>query len=164
MAVSRWTISQDLSPGKRIGFAVALLLAHLDAVASFSGTLPPKLFGRSRVSRLALPLSGKYRMHDFHAVSIPTLKHYASRAEEFWQGTKDHDVTQNREALLRNLHASFQGADADQRCSFDILDLGCGPGRDIKAFTELGHRVTGQSCTHTPPLFGITPSPARLPH
>ena len=26
---------------------------------------------------------------------------------------------------------------------FTILDFGCGPGRDLKAFTELGHLATG---------------------
>ena len=25
----------------------------------------------------------------------------------------------------------------------DILDLGCGPGRDLKTFTALGHRAVG---------------------
>jgi hypothetical protein len=26
---------------------------------------------------------------------------------------------------------------------FDLLDLGCGPGRDLRTFTALGHRATG---------------------
>ncbi len=26
---------------------------------------------------------------------------------------------------------------------FELLDLGCGPGRDLKTFTALGHRATG---------------------
>ncbi len=147
MTVSRWTILKNLNLVKRIGFAVALLFAQ--PVASFSGSLPSKLFGRSRLTKFNLGLSGKDRMHDFHTVSIPTLEHYSSRAEQFWQGTKDHDVTQNREALLRNLYVSFPGAGEDQRFSFDILDLGCGPGRDIKAFLEMGHRVTGQPALAT---------------
>lgn len=63
-----------------------------------------------------------------------TLQHYAQRAEQFKQGTWDHDVVQNRNALLEAL-----GSDKP----YDILDLGCGPGRDVLAFTELGHRVVG---------------------
>ncbi len=63
-----------------------------------------------------------------------TLGHYAGSAESFWQGTKDHDVQQNYRALL----AQFPEGKV-----LDILDLGCGPGRDVKHFSALGHRVTG---------------------
>ncbi|HUN70194.1 MAG TPA: class I SAM-dependent methyltransferase [Burkholderiales bacterium] len=63
-----------------------------------------------------------------------TLAHYDSRAEDFWQGTRGHDVSQNIGALLRHI----EGASP-----FSILDLGCGPGRDLKTFTELGHRAIG---------------------
>ena len=80
-------------------------------------------------------------MCEFSTVAIPTLRHYSLRAEDFWQGTKDHDVSQNREAFIRNLNSAFQGS----ANTYDILDVGCGPGRDIKAFLELGHQVTGES-------------------
>ena len=63
-----------------------------------------------------------------------TLSHYETRAEGFWEGTRDHDVSQNREALLRHI----QG-----RAPFTLLDFGCGPGRDLIAFTELGHTAVG---------------------
>ena len=63
-----------------------------------------------------------------------TLEHYDSRAEDFWQGTRDHDVTQNRAALLKHI----KGAPP-----FTILDFGCGPGRDLKAFVEQGHIAVG---------------------
>lgn len=63
-----------------------------------------------------------------------TLEHYHSRAEAFWEGTRDHDVLQNIEALLRHIQAS---------APFTILDFGCGPGRDLKAFAQRGHRVIG---------------------
>ncbi|MCX5591454.1 class I SAM-dependent methyltransferase [Alcaligenes endophyticus] len=63
-----------------------------------------------------------------------TLAHYQANAEQFWEGTRDHDVSQNIQALLGALPST--GA-------LDILDLGCGPGRDIKHFHELGHNPVG---------------------
>jgi SAM-dependent methyltransferase len=67
-------------------------------------------------------------------VSRLTLAHYDQRAEDFWQGTRGHDVRQNIDALL----AAMEG-----KPPFTILDFGCGPGRDLKAFTELGHVAVG---------------------
>ena len=67
-------------------------------------------------------------------IETVTLSHYNQNAEAFWQGTKDHDVVQNYEAFL----APFP---EDQK--LDILDLGCGPGRDVKYFQSLGHRPVG---------------------
>ena len=63
-----------------------------------------------------------------------TIGHYDNSAEGFWLGTRDHDVSQNVEALLAVLSG-------DQ--PLDILDLGCGPGRDLYTFKQLGHRPTG---------------------
>lgn len=63
-----------------------------------------------------------------------TLEHYNRRAEDFWQGTRDHDVRQNIEALLQ----AIEGGPP-----FAILDFGCGPGRDLKAFAGLGHIAVG---------------------
>ena len=63
-----------------------------------------------------------------------TVQHYDRRAEAFWRGTRDHDVSQNIEALLRHVEAT---------APFAILDLGCGPGRDLVAFTRLGHVAVG---------------------
>src|SRR5512132_159547 len=67
-------------------------------------------------------------------VSRLTLAHYDQRAEEFWRGTRDHDVRQNIEALLNAIEAP---------APFAILDLGCGPGRDLKAFVDRGHLAAG---------------------
>jgi SAM-dependent methyltransferase len=63
-----------------------------------------------------------------------TLAHYDRRAHAFWEGTRDHDVSQNVAALLQNIVATPP---------FDLLDLGCGPGRDLVTFASLGHRATG---------------------
>lgn len=67
-------------------------------------------------------------------VSRLTLAHYDQRAEEFWRGTRDHDVGQNIQALLKHV---------ESRPPCTILDFGCGPGRDLKAFTDLGHIAVG---------------------
>ena len=67
-------------------------------------------------------------------ISATTLRHYDEGAVEFWEGTRDHDVKQNIEALLRHI----RGAPP-----FCILDFGCGPGRDLAAFRVLGHDPIG---------------------
>lgn len=71
------------------------------------------------------------------AITTRTLAHYEATAEQFFAGTRDHDVRQNINALLNAIQAGGRSA------PFSILDLGCGPGRDLKAFTELGHQATG---------------------
>jgi SAM-dependent methyltransferase len=63
-----------------------------------------------------------------------TLAHYQERAEDFRAGTREHDVRQNIEALLRHIRGSVP---------FTILDFGCGPGRDLKTFSQLGHTAVG---------------------
>ena len=67
-------------------------------------------------------------------ISAKTLAHYEERAAAFWEGTRDHDVRQNIETLLRHI----RGAPP-----FKILDFGCGPGRDLQAFRALGHEPVG---------------------
>jgi SAM-dependent methyltransferase len=63
-----------------------------------------------------------------------TLWHYEARAEAFWEGTRDHDVSQNIDALLRHIEAPPPHL---------ILDFGCGPGRDLVDFLRRGHRPIG---------------------
>ena len=71
---------------------------------------------------------------DLGKIADLTLEHYNRRAEDFREGTRDHDVSQNIEALLRAIEGDPP---------FAILDFGCGPGRDLKAFAELGHIAVG---------------------
>jgi SAM-dependent methyltransferase len=71
---------------------------------------------------------------DLERISAATLADYARRAAQFREGTRDHDVSQNIAELLRHIEASPP---------FRILDLGCGPGRDLQAFKALGHAPVG---------------------
>ena len=63
-----------------------------------------------------------------------TLAEYDRMAEAYRHGTADHYVSQNIAALLEAIAGEPPHA---------ILDLGCGPGRDLLAFAALGHEVTG---------------------
>ncbi len=71
---------------------------------------------------------------ELEAITSRTLHHYDSQVEDFWEGTKDHDVTQNYEALLTELPS---------KKGLKILDFGCGPGRDLHYFKSLGHAPVG---------------------
>jgi SAM-dependent methyltransferase len=67
-------------------------------------------------------------------VAARTLGHYEASAGSFWEGTKGHDVSQNLQALL----GAFPSG---QRLR--ILDVGCGPGRDLTTLRDLGHVAIG---------------------
>ena len=76
----------------------------------------------------------KLESQDLEKIVAGTLEHYNGRAEQFWEGTRGHDVTQNISALLRHIAPPPP---------LTILDLGCGPGRDLKAFAAMGHVAIG---------------------
>jgi len=70
---------------------------------------------------------------DLRKISQGTLAHYDDTADAFWEGTRDHDVSQNVQALLSHLGIG----------PLRILDFGCGPGRDLRTFRDLGHEAVG---------------------
>jgi len=76
----------------------------------------------------------KLNPQDLQRISGATLEHYEQRAEDFWSGTRDHDVSQNIEAMLRHISGLPP---------YTLLDFGCGPGRDLKALADLGHHAIG---------------------
>lgn len=63
-----------------------------------------------------------------------TLAYYDQHAEDFFVGTRDHDVSQNMATFLQFIEGVSP---------FTLLDFGCGPGRDLKAFREQGHVAVG---------------------
>ena len=76
----------------------------------------------------------KLNPSDLAHIADVTLAHYDGRADEFWSGTRGHDVSQNIDCLIKHITGTPP---------FAILDFGCGPGRDLKVFADLGHRPVG---------------------
>ena len=73
-------------------------------------------------------MKGSTRWYDAEQlgrISEVTIAHYDRLAEAYWDGTGDHDVTQNYAALLDAIEGDPP---------YSILDLGCGPGRDVRYF------------------------------
>lgn len=77
-----------------------------------------------------MPLSPE----ELQRIAARTLAHYDRNAQAFWEGTRDHDVSQNIAALLQHINAPPP---------FELLDFGCGPGRDLRTFASLGHLAVG---------------------
>jgi SAM-dependent methyltransferase len=86
------------------------------------------------IYRMRTPHRPRLSAEQLAQTSLITLRHYNEHADSFWEGTKDHDVSQNRDALLKYI---------DGKPPYRVLDFGSGPGRDLKAFKELGHEPVG---------------------
>ena len=71
---------------------------------------------------------------ELQRLSEITIDHYDRVAVDYWHGTRNHDVSQNYEAFLEAIEG---------KPPYDILDLGCGPGRDLQYFNSMGHAVMG---------------------
>jgi SAM-dependent methyltransferase len=78
--------------------------------------------------------SGSFQKATFALRPAQAGQHYDQRAEAFWAGTRDHDVTQNIAAMLRHIRVEPP---------LTLLDFGCGPGRDLKTLAQLGHAAIG---------------------
>jgi SAM-dependent methyltransferase len=97
--------------------------------------MSPRLGSREDIALLPeVEATMKLNSRDLKSIAVLTLQHYNEHAEDFLRGTRDHDVSQNIAALLQYI---------DCKRPSTILDFGCGPGRDLKAFGELGHIAVG---------------------
>jgi SAM-dependent methyltransferase len=76
----------------------------------------------------------KLAPQDLAKITATTVGHYNEVADDFREGTRDHDVSQNIAALLRHIEGE---------APWHILDFGCGPGRDLKTFSAMGHVAVG---------------------
>src|SRR5260221_13684664 len=76
----------------------------------------------------------KYDAEQVRGLSAATIAYYDRLARAFWDGTRHHDVSQNYAALLNAI---------ESEPPYSILDLGCGPGRDLIYFRSRGHEAVG---------------------
>ena len=77
---------------------------------------------------------GRYDADQIRRLSDTTIAYYDRFARAFWDGTRHHDVSQNYAAFLNAIEGDPP---------YSILDLGCGPGRDLSHFRSLGHEAVG---------------------
>ncbi len=76
----------------------------------------------------------KLKPQELEEAAALTLEYYNQQANDFFEGTIGHDVSQNIAALLQYIEGVLP---------FTILDVGCGPGRDLKVFRQQGHIAVG---------------------
>ena len=76
----------------------------------------------------------QYEAAELRRITDVTIGHYDRMADDYWAGTRDHDVSQNRAALIDAIEGEPP---------YSILDFGCGPGRDLTAFRDAGHEAIG---------------------
>src|SRR6201984_481268 len=76
----------------------------------------------------------RYDAEQVRRLSDTTIAYYDRFARAFWNGTRHHDVSQNYAAFLDAMEGDPP---------YSILDLGCGPGRDLSHFRSLGHEAVG---------------------
>ena len=87
-----------------------------------------------RLTRNSDKLSSALDKAQLRHISDMTIGHYDRAAEDYRAGTRNHDVSQNHAAFLDAIEAE---------APYAILDLGCGPGRDLLHFRSLGHDAMG---------------------
>lgn len=73
-----------------------------------------------------------------HPVSAKTIANYSSRCDSYEQMTKDRDIREAYDFFLSRLPSKTSVQNQQV-----ILDLGCGPGRDLAAFDDMGYRAIG---------------------
>lgn len=71
---------------------------------------------------------------ELRSITRRTLLHYEENASHFCEGTIGHDVSQNIHAFLEHIEGPSP---------YTILDFGCGPGRDLVQFLDMGHNPIG---------------------
>jgi SAM-dependent methyltransferase len=63
-----------------------------------------------------------------------TIAAYDRMADAYFEETRDRDLHADYDLFFRHLAGPMP---------FNLLDLGCGPGRDLRYFTSLGHQAIG---------------------
>eukprot|EP01138_Halocafeteria_seosinensis_P011069 gb/GECG01011305.1/.p1 GENE.gb/GECG01011305.1/~~gb/GECG01011305.1/.p1 ORF type:complete len:213 (+),score=21.32 gb/GECG01011305.1/:1-639(+) len=73
-----------------------------------------------------------------HRVSANTIANYSSRFDSYEKMTKNRDVSEAYSFFTSRLPEKHTTVHCHS-----ILDLGCGPGRDLAKFAEMGYHVIG---------------------
>ncbi len=73
--------------------------------------------------------------NEIEEIAARTLAHYEQQRASFWEGTRDHDVSQNIAALLDHIDAGHRRSN----CSTSAA----GPDATCMTFRQLGHRAIG---------------------
>ena len=84
------------------------------------GLIPPDAIREHRWWMNRTPR--RYDAEQVRRFSDTTIAYYDRFAQAFWNGTRGHDVSQNYAAFLDAIEGDPP---------YSILDLGCGPGRDL---------------------------------
>ena len=73
-------------------------------------------------------------LDDRAQVASLTIAAYDRMAQAYWEETQHRDLAADYDLFLSHLEGGGP---------LDLLDLGCGPGRDLRYFARLGHRAIG---------------------
>src|SRR5262245_48837173 len=135
------TLGHETATARRRGGAAGVLRASMRDTRADAALEPQpdrpvrRLAPGDHLPRPAAPLTAcMLGPDDLRHVARVTISNYDRHADDFREGTKDHDVGQNVDALRSRLEGPGP---------FSILDLGCGPGRDLGRFRALGHEAIG---------------------
>src|SRR6516162_8561294 len=120
------SLSANRAGPRRRGDRIApiLLRRTLSAFGTKRTSRSPQLMSAFGVKRTCAgrtsmrPRSNmKLNPADLAKITDFTLSHYNEHAEDFWEGTRDHNVNQNITALLQSIEGEPP---------YTILDFGCG--------------------------------------
>lgn len=92
------------------------------------------LVGRPAAMELADSATTNLSPDELEIVTRSTKEGYGLSAQGFFEASLEHDVSQNYHAFLESIEVSPP---------FNLLDLGCGAGRDLKYFRLQGHQAVG---------------------
>src|SRR5205807_7108732 len=94
MRSSKWSTSPT--------FATSLMLRSVDGRRTATAQSEPAVV---QPTDSAARLDMKLNPQDLENIAHLTLEHYNQHAEEFWEGTRNHDVNQNIAALLQYIES-----------------------------------------------------------
>jgi Methylase involved in ubiquinone/menaquinone biosynthesis len=92
------------------------------------------LLGQLPATNLSDSATVNLSAEELEIVTRSTTDGYGLSARDFFEASLEHDVSQNHQAFLESIEG---------HPPFNLLDLGCGAGRDLKYFRLQGHHAVG---------------------